>query len=434
MAHNKIILSIAITIIFTFLAAIWVYKMQSEAPIFDKLTDEQSSAVEAYLSTNGIPYSFDSDTNHILVSNDLIYKLRMELVTAGVISDGRVGFEIFDENDYGVTEFAQKINYQRALQGELEKTIAAIDGVRNVRVHLKMTSTKSLFEDKKPVTASVVLYQESRTAISKEQVLGIKNLVSGAVEGLSHKHVNVLDSFGRDIGNKSASMGSSYIIDDKNKIEQEFVTRIEKILLGVFSKSDFKVSVTVDVDTTSKTSEIESIPNRGSGALVKKVSNSELVSTDDGKSLAKPTSEIVEYKYGRQFDKIIKNAGEIKKISAGVVITVPIDDKNLSKLKKAISAAVGLNSKRNDELQVIYMKSLKNVISNDLSKMKATNHVRKKLVNKNNVFNVYYFVYFLLICVLILIVMLFKKNQSPNFSQQQKEELIIEIENWINQE
>ncbi len=430
MSKKSIFISIVITAIFAVSAIYWLVTGSSKSAVFDGLSEGQTSAVESYLSQQGIPFEKDKNSQQILVADELKHQLRMELVSNGIINEGRVGFEIFNENDYGMTDFAQKINYQRALQGELEKTIAAIDGIRNVRVHLKMNSKKTLFEKQKPITASVVLYQELGSDLSMNQITGIKKLVAGAVDNLEQDNVSIIDSTGKNIGEYNQDYGFSNGIGFNN-IESELTDRAGKILSGVFSEESYSVSVSVDLDLTSKISEIESIPNTSSGAMIKKVSRKEIVNNDKKQPTVKPLSEEVEYKYGRQYDKLSKKAGDIKRISVGVVVTTPVAPESMGKLKDVISAALGLNAKRGDNIQIAYMKSMKN----DVQLIPQTTlNVNDDFSNEDTHLNmnyVYLIILSLSILILVLTIMLVKKPKQTLLTTEQQKQLTNEVNSWI---
>lgn len=433
MKKNNLIISIVIVLLFASAGVYWLLTTKATAPVFDGLSESQVASVETYLSQQGIPFEKDPTTQQILVDENTKHQLRMELVGNGIINEGRVGFEIFDENDYGMTDFAQKINFQRALQGELEKTIVAIEGIRNVRVHLKLDSKKSLFEKRKPIAASVVLYLEAGKSLSNNQVFGIKKLVSGAVERLDPENVNVIDSTGRNIGETNSLNGLSAEDSIDNRVEKNLLERANNILLGVLDEQDFSISLSVELDRVSKTSEIESIPNANNGALIKKVSRTQ-VSIQKGKTNSRnPVSEESEYRYGRQLDKVVKQAGQIAKISVGVVITTEMESKNIEELQTVLSAGLGINNERGDVIQIVRMPSLK-VVNDDVIKQPIFN-TEPNLVTQHAAEQpvLYYTVIFLIFIIVVLASIILSSRTRSRLSIEQQKTLVNELNSWVKQ-
>ncbi len=148
-----------------FASLILVAKQTDYRPLFANLTGEDAGEIVKKLKEQKIPYRIEGDGKAILVPADKVYDLRLSLASEGLPQGGGVGFEIFDRKNFGVTEFVQKLNYQRALQGELSRTISQLAGVEQARVHLAIPE-KSLFkEEEKPPTASVVLKMKSARAL-----------------------------------------------------------------------------------------------------------------------------------------------------------------------------------------------------------------------------------------------------------------------------
>ena len=165
--------------------------------LYSKLTPEEAGEILAQLKADKIPYQVASNGGSILVPTQKVYETRMELASKGMPHGGCVGFEIFDNTKLGMTEFAQNVNYQRALQGELARTINQFNEVESSRVHIVMGS-KSLFIDKQePATASIVVKLRAGRWLSNGQVDGIVHLFSTSVPGLKPENVTVVDNNGK---------------------------------------------------------------------------------------------------------------------------------------------------------------------------------------------------------------------------------------------
>ena len=160
--------------------------------LYSNLTQEDAGQAIAKLKEMKVPYKVDG--NSIYVPSDKVYELRLELASQGIPQGGGIGFEIFDKNQFGVTEFVQRLNYVRALQGELARTIRTLAEVDQARVHIAVPE-KTIFTDKedKP-TASVVLKLKAGRTLNQGQIGGIVHLVSSSVEGLPPGNVSVIDN------------------------------------------------------------------------------------------------------------------------------------------------------------------------------------------------------------------------------------------------
>src|SRR5690348_9686333 len=154
------------------------------APLAQNLRPADASEIGSALSGWGVPYRFEDGDKTVLVPDDQVYATRMKLAAEGIPKGGSVGFEAFKDSDYGVTEFAQQVNYQRALQGELERTVESMQEVASARVHLAIHHAGLFEKDQDPSKGSVTLQLRSGSHLEARQVVGIQRLVASAVDGL----------------------------------------------------------------------------------------------------------------------------------------------------------------------------------------------------------------------------------------------------------
>src|SRR6056297_3089198 len=152
-------------------------------PLYTDLPREEAASVTSWLKENGVPYDLENNGRTINVPAGMVYETRLNLAGAGLPRHGGVGFEIFDKQNFGVTKFTQKINYQRALQGELSRTITALEAVKSARVHLVMPEKRLLKNQQEEAKASVVLELEPGRSLDTSQTQGIVHLVAGSIEG-----------------------------------------------------------------------------------------------------------------------------------------------------------------------------------------------------------------------------------------------------------
>ncbi|PIU26027.1 flagellar basal-body MS-ring/collar protein FliF, partial [Candidatus Aquicultor secundus] len=194
--NQKMIILITVILFVVALGSLiyWVSR-PSYSVLFSNLSPEDASSIVTKLQEKKIPYQL-SGTQTIQVPSDQVYETRIELAGAGLPQGGTVGFEIFDQSNFGLSEFTQKVNYRRALEGELGRTISQIDEIGGARVHIVIPEP-SLYTDKEnPATASVIIKPKPGVKISDGQVQGIVNLISKSVEGLKTENITVVDTSG----------------------------------------------------------------------------------------------------------------------------------------------------------------------------------------------------------------------------------------------
>ena len=223
--------------------------------------ENDAAAIVEYLQNEKIPYRLEHEGRSILVPAERVYDLRLALAQAGLPQGGGVGFEIFDEQKLGMTDFMQRLNYTRALQGELGRTIAQIAGVSAARVHLAMPERSAFVDDDRRPSASVVVTLAPGRVLGASTVGGIVHLVASSVEGLSPDDIAVIDNGGRVLaGDKEefddGGMGSG-VLDHQRTLERNLEERVESMLGRVVGRD--KVSARVSavlnltrVDTTEQ--------------------------------------------------------------------------------------------------------------------------------------------------------------------------------------
>src|SRR5439155_17320787 len=219
-------------------------------PLFTDLSFEDSSAIVKDLERQGIPYELKSDNTIVLVPKDKVTRLRMRLAEGGLPKGGGVGYEIFDKSDaLGATSFVQNINHLRALEGELARTIRAIDRVQAARVHLVLPERPLFSREKAEPSASIAL--KVRGALDPQQVRAIRHLVASAVNGMKPQRVSVVDEAGRLLadGNsdETGSIGSG-AEERRLTFERRLREQVESIVTSVVGPGRARVQLTADFD------------------------------------------------------------------------------------------------------------------------------------------------------------------------------------------
>lgn len=213
-------------------------------PLMTGLEPEDAQAITQQLAAKKIDFKMSPDGKEIDVAASQLDAARMEVASQGTTHSGRMGFELFDKTSWGQTEFDEKVNYQRALEGELERTIATLSNVKSARVHLVMARESVFLDRSQPAKASVALRMK-RGALTNEQTDAIARLVSGAVENLAPKDVSIVDADTNELLNRHSSTLEG------RELEDELSKRLLATLGPVVGQDNLRTSVNVEYDLTS---------------------------------------------------------------------------------------------------------------------------------------------------------------------------------------
>ncbi|UKL13757.1 flagellar basal-body MS-ring/collar protein FliF [Dissulfurimicrobium hydrothermale] len=396
-AASVVALAFAVFGVIFFIANRPVYK-----PLYSDLSPQDAAEITAWLKKESVPYQLYNDGTAIRVPEEKIYDVRLSLAGAG-LPRGSVGFEIFDLTNLGVTDFVQHVNYQRALQGELEKTISRFPQIRSVRVLLALPQESLFTSEKKEPTASVVLQLKPGEELSRNQIKGIVHLVASAVPRLKKENVSVVDTDGgvlydsKDQENDQSLMTNTQLAYQK-KLEDYYRHKIQSMLEDVLGPNKAVVRVATDVDfdqvqtsedrydpdqtavrSEQKISEIDtSQENAGGvagvkGGLADKLQGNVTgpAATNTGAGGAPPalirqkTQDTSNYEITRIQRQINASIGKLKKISVAVMVDgsylpkgkelvyTPRSQEELANLDRIVKAAIGFDPKRGDEVSVV---------------------------------------------------------------------------------
>ena len=247
-------------------SAAWLWSASPNYRVlFTNLSDRDGGAVIAQLSQLNIPYR-NADGGTVLVPQDKVHEARLKLASQGLPKGSVVGFEIMETQKFGVTQFQEQVNYQRALEGELARSIQALAPVAGSRVHLALPKQSGFLRDKQPPTASVLLQLHPGKTLDRQQVAGIVHLVSSSVPELNPKNVSVVDQHGNLLASeRSGAAGlDAAQLDYVARIEGDTIKRIEDILEPIMGRGNVRAQVTADVDFSQIENMAESYaPNQG---------------------------------------------------------------------------------------------------------------------------------------------------------------------------
>jgi len=224
-------------------------------PLFTNLKASDASTIVAELGRKKIPYRLADSGATILVPSEMVDSTRLDVMGGDMPLKGTVGFELFNKADMGLTDFAQKINYQRALQGELERTIMTLDGVDTVRVHLSMGEDRLFRDDQSPPKASVTIRMTRGATLSDNAAQGVKRLVAAAVPKMNPSDVVLLDESGQAVNASVAPPASdqptSPLLEEKQAVEEFYKGRILHALSTAGLSQNVSVTVSAETDSAA---------------------------------------------------------------------------------------------------------------------------------------------------------------------------------------
>lgn len=355
------------------------------SPLFTGLDPRDAGEIIQTLKDDKVPYKLTDNGSAILVPDDQVYETRINLAAAGMPRGGTVGFELFNQNSLGTTDFERKLKYNWALQGELTRTIREMREVDDARVHIVLPERSLFVEEQKSATASVLLQLKPRATLTEGQVRGITNLISYSVEGLQPENVTVLDSNG-NILSESLRYDSSLPISGevltaqlkiKESVEQKLEESVGSMLERVFGLGKVVTRVNADLNFDYKESSAEKYSpviddtgllrseqeyieeyTGGSGAAVGVPGISSNIpsyqGSDDGESSSQYNKRDItrNYELNKTNEKTITPPGAIKRLTVAVWLDGALPPEQLAQVKAAVEAAVGISAARGDEVTI----------------------------------------------------------------------------------
>jgi flagellar M-ring protein FliF len=205
-------------------------------PLYTQLTAEDAGEVVAKLREQKIAYRLSPDGSTIQIPQERLYEVRLDLASQGLPRGSGIGFEVFDNTKLGTTDFVQNINYQRALQGELSRTINGLAEVESSRIHIVMPQRSLFIEEQEPATASVIIKLRSGRYLNNEQVRGIVHLVSSSVPRLAPQNVTIVDQNGKLLAGQESQPSSGRISSDQLEFQQRKEMMLEKRVASMLEK------------------------------------------------------------------------------------------------------------------------------------------------------------------------------------------------------
>jgi len=384
-ALSVIVAAVAILV----LSFAWSQKEEYQV-LFTNLSEADAGQITVKLKEMKIPYR--AEARGILVPQSKVYDVRLQLASQGLPQGGGIGFELFDKNTFGATEFVQKLNYRRALQGELARTIMAMSPVEHCRVHLAIPE-KSLFvrEGEDRPTSSVLVRLRSGKTLSVPQVEGIVHLVSSSVEGLEPKDVTVVDTKGNVLSRQSnefANMGlSAKQFEFQSHYARELEARIVYLLEAAVGKGKVRARVSTEVDMSrvetteekfdpdsqvarseqKQSEKSSSVGPTGIPGVTSNLPDRKIAAMNPAHSSTEKSNHIVNYEISKVTSRTVGAPGVIKKVTAAVVVDgsyttqqgskemvyVPRKEEEIKRYEELVKEAIGFTERRGDQVRVV---------------------------------------------------------------------------------
>ncbi|MBB5022391.1 flagellar basal-body MS-ring/collar protein FliF [Desulfurispira natronophila] len=360
--------------------------------LFSNLAMEDAGEVAAKLSEMQVPYELQNDGRTIAVPANVVHQTRLNLAQEGLPRGSGVGFEIFDTAGIGMTEFIQKVNFRRALQGELGRTIAAIDGIESARVHIALPERSLFISQDQMAEASVALRLSPHSRLSGDQVNGIIHLVSSSVENLSADAVTVVDEQGRILNDLIQDTPDEDTLNVtqlayQSNLERSLRRQLDNLLVSVLGQGNAYSNISLELDfdrveeqrewydpdsvirSEQRIEELEQGRDAMGGIPGVRANIADQEDPDAGLSTTRSREvETTNYEIGRTLTNIQRSRGQIKRLTVAVAVngsyvqeeedgvtrTVyqPRSQEELDKITALVQSAIGYNENRGDRVVV----------------------------------------------------------------------------------
>ncbi len=351
-----------------------VLNRPSYGTLFSNLSEQDASKIVEKLKEKSIPYVLEDGGKTIQVPRQQIYDLRLSFAGEGLPQSSVIGYEIFDRTNLGVSDFVQKINYRRALEGELARTILQLEEVEGARVHIVVPERALFKEDEKPATASVVLKLRSGLPLRRENIQGIQHLVASSVEGLESSNVSIIDSRGVLLSenarpNSLASLTSTQY-ELQQKVDAYLGQKAQSLLDGVMGQGNALVQVNADLDFRQVERTLEEYDPEKTAVRSEQVTE-EKNTVSDTLPPSTRNSSVTNYEVNKTLEHIVESVGAIRRLSIAAMVNdrqhqvtkdgqttteyTPRKPEEMNQLTDIVKRAVGYTSTRGDEISVVNM-------------------------------------------------------------------------------
>lgn len=360
-----------------------MYEKNNEQVLFSGLSQQDAAAIVEHLKGKKVSYSIRGDGGTILVPSELVHELRLELASQGVPVGGGVGFELFDQQRFGMTEFEERVSLRRALEGELSRTITKLNPIRSARVHLVLPKKSLLGTSSTQAEASITVELQKGRELGKSAVQSIVHLVSSSVEGLNPDKVTVIDTRGRLLSEETGKAGGSGDLEYRKKFESGLEIRLREMLDQILGPDKSVIRVSADFDFSrreiteehydpersvvrSEQRELETSGSNATGAVGTPGVRANLPGGPAPGTTAvgenrKREVETKNYEVDKVVSRIAGPGAVLNRLSVAVLVDgknkqgeafAPRTEEELKKLDIAVRSAVGFDTRRGDTVEI----------------------------------------------------------------------------------
>ena len=402
--QQKIAAAAALALTIALIAALLMWNRPPDyAVLYSNLDERDGGQVIATLQQQNVPYRMSATGNAILVPSAQVHETRLRLAAAGLPKGGLAGFELMDGQKLGISQFNEQVNYQRALEGELSRTVQSISAVDSARVHLAMPKQTAFLRDDQKPTASVMVNLRPGRILDENQVAGIVHLVSSSVPRMTAEGVKIIDQSGKLLTERADPLMRAGLNANQlqyvRMVEEGLIERIDNILVPLFGKDNFRAQVTAAVDFNQVEQTAETYkPNPSPDQAIRSQQTTETINplqgpqgipgaltnqppvpataplsvppVGDGQQgsqgvISSNRSAVLNYEVDRSIQHIKQAVGQIKRLSVAVVVNnrtvpgpegkptrVPLTDEEIARITNVVREAVGYNADRGDSINV----------------------------------------------------------------------------------
>ena len=362
-------------------------------PLFGDLSAEDADKVVKRLEEQNVNYKLADNGSTVMVPGDVVHKARLDMAGEGLPDKGVVGFEIFDQTNFGTTDFERKVNFYRALGGEMSRTIQNMEIIDYARVQITAPKESLYLEEEKPSEASVLLQIKSGYNISKSQIKAISNLVAGGVQGLNRENVTIVDTNGNLLTIDPSKEEEEEFSDEKTldqfemerKFEDQLRSDLNSMLIKVLGPGNFAVQVNAElnfdkremesktyspvvddegivrseevheVEQESSTDDTGGVPGTETNVPQEEIPQYQAEDEDSQTSNYESSDRITNYEINEKIEKQVYAPGDVEQISVSVILNGEHDEESMANIQNAVQGAIGYQEDRNDIVNVSSM-------------------------------------------------------------------------------
>jgi len=329
---------------------------------------QDAGRVSQLLDEQGIAFRMERGGSELQVPTDQLVPARIALAEQGIPQTGRPGFELFDTPNWGMTDFAQKVNYRRALEGELERTIERMEGVEAAKVHLALEESRAFRRADTKAEASVVLSLRSGRAAGTDMVRSITHLIGGAVDGITSDHVTVVDASGRvlsaSIEDGSSSALSLRQLEARRDVERHLEAQARRLLDQVVGAGNAEVRVAANLNFDQLARTTQAVDPEAQAIVGE--DRAEIIPDAGGTGGAASVQSSTQFDVTRSVEQFSQGPGTLQRMTVSVVVnavetvaedgTVTYEDRTpaeLDQIETVVANAVGVDANRGDQISVV---------------------------------------------------------------------------------